>query len=117
MRHTDIDCNAIQALARVDHRVAQVHLTVGLGLDLSDIQAGTSRNLTGTSGERQASFFFGGGGGAFACDFCNTWLRPCKNYKEIFLEAFLFEKRTFGFKALQFHESCSIKKTFSPCCC
>ena len=60
MCHTDIDCDAIQALARVDHRVAQVHLTVyvGLRLDPSGILPGTSRNSTCTSGERPAFFYF-----------------------------------------------------------
>ena len=44
--------------------------------------------------------------------FCN---KPLTN-KEFFLEAFLFKKQTFGFKAPPFHEYLLYKKNFSPCC-
>ena len=51
------------------------------GLDLSSILPGTSRNPTCTSGERPAFFFFFFAGW-FACDFCDTWLRPWSRTKK-----------------------------------
>ena len=71
MCHTNVDCNAIQALARVDHRVAHVESNGRSGSEINKSESESERHTTrhfqeSYMYERRAPGFFFLPGGSLA---------------------------------------------------